>query len=198
LNYTNALKLQSYGEKNLLAALQALMIYTIILIFPSKNQNAIPSVEPSVFVGLQQVVYYTAVTGLILQEETEHTVPSWEAWTHVTSKRRVIFSLYMLHWAYSVYHGLPSFNCEELGFMPAPAAKFLWQASTKQQWEVLYRRWLIQWGGREYMQREFHDIKPGIILDQRTQMWLEDADELGILFLSICEYFCSPRTGAQY
>jgi hypothetical protein len=94
----------------------------------------------------------------------------------------------MLHWAYSVYHGLPSFDCHDLGFMPAPAAKFLWQANTKKQWEAFYKRWLIQWNGREYLQNEFEDVKPGVILARRTQMWLEDADELGILFLSICGY----------
>ena len=186
---SNISQLQTYNETDLLAALQALTIYTIILIFPTKDQNAIPSVDPSVFIGLQQVVYYTAGTGLMLQEETDHAVPPWDAWVHVTSKRRVIFTLYMLHWAYSVYHHLPSFNCDELGFMPAPAAKYLWQANTKQQWEGLYKRWLVQWDGQEYFQKEFLYVKPGLALDQRTQMWLEDADELGILFLSICKSF---------
>jgi hypothetical protein len=182
------LQLETYDETDLLAALQALTIYTIMLIFPTKAQSAIPSVDPSVFVGLQQVAYYTAGTGLILQEETDHDVPSWDAWIHVTSKRRVIFTLYMLHWAYSVYHRLSSFNCDELGFMPAPAAKYLWQATTKQQWEELYKRWLVQWDGHEYLQKEFLYVKPGPALDRRTQMWLEDADELGVLFLSICEF----------
>lgn len=182
-------QLQTYDEANLVAALQALTIYTLILIFLTRDQSAIPSVDPSVFVGLQQVVYYTAGTGMVLQEEADHVVPSWDAWVHVTSKRRVIFTLYMLHWAYSVYHRVPSFNCDELGFMPVPAAKFLWQASTKGQWELLYKRWLAQWDGHEYIQREFLFIKPGIALDQRTQMWLEDADELGVLFLSICKSY---------
>lgn len=165
------------------------MIYTIILIFPSHDQHAIPFVDPSIFIGLQQVVYYTVGTGLILQEETDHTMPSWDAWIHVTSKRRVILSFYLLHWAYSVYHRLPSFNCDELGSMPAPAAKFLWQASTKKEWESLYKRWLVQSDGLEYIQKEFLYVKPGLTLDRRTQMWLEDADELGVLFLSICDYY---------
>ncbi|KAG0649493.1 Ergochrome cluster transcriptional regulator [Hyphodiscus hymeniophilus] len=141
--------IQTYDEATLVAALQALIIYTILLIFPSHDQHAVPSIDPSIFIGLQQVVYFTAGTGITLQEETDHVVPSWDAWIHVTSKRRVIFSLYLLHWAYSVHHRLPSFNCDELGFMPAPAAKFLWQASTKSDWERLYKRWLAQWDGCE-------------------------------------------------
>ena len=162
------------------------MIYTIILIFPSKEQNTIPDVDPSVFSALQQTVYYAAGTGLVLQEETNLEVPSWEAWIHANSKRRVITTLYMLHWAYSVYHGRPSFDCHELGFMPATAAKFLWQATTRQQWNAFYNRWLAQWDGRVYLQKEFQDIMPGVILDRRTQMWLEDADELGMLMVSLC------------
>jgi hypothetical protein len=184
--FTNLSQLQSYDERNLVAALQALMIYTILLIFPSHDQNAIPSVDPSILIGIQQVVYYTAGTGVTLQEETDHITPSLIAWIHVSSKRRAIFSLYLLHWAYSVYHRLPSFNCDELGGMPAPAAKFLWQAGSKEEWERLYKRWLFQWDGREYLKREFTYIKSGLNLDRRTQLWLENTDELGVLMLSIC------------
>jgi hypothetical protein len=35
------------------------------------------------------------------------------------------------------------------------------------------------------MQWEFMYIKPGVALDDRTERWLEDADEFGILFMSI-------------
>ncbi len=175
-----------YHETDALAALQAVLVYSIMLVFPSRNQNAIPLLDPSIFAKIRQMVYQTASSGMVLQEETEHGIPSWEAWIHITSKRRVVFTLYMLHWSYSVYHRLQSFNCEELGYMPAPAPKFLWNATSREQWEGLYKRWLTQWDGREYMQYEFDHVRPGVILDRRTDMWLEDADELGILFSSIC------------
>lgn len=71
--------------------------------------------------------------------------------------------------------------------MPAPCAKFLWEAKSKDQWEVLYKKWLAQWDGCEYLQYEFGNIKPGVMLDERAQKWLEDADELGVLFSSICK-----------
>lgn len=134
------------------------------------------------------MVWHTASTGLVLQEETDHGVPSYDAWIHITSKRRAVFSLYMLHWSYSVYHRLQSFNCSELGFMPAPAAKFLWEAKSPEDWEHLYKKWLAQWDGQEFLQHEFTFVKPGVMLDERTQMWLEDADELGILFSAICRF----------
>jgi hypothetical protein len=156
--------------------------------FPTKNQIAIPTIDPSLFSGILQIVYHTVNTGLVLQEETDHTVPSWEAWVHITSKRRAVFSLYLVHWSYSVYHRLQSFNCSELGFMPAPAPRFLWEARSAEQWEVLYKNWLVQWDGNEFMHHEFSRVKPGVMLDERTHMWLEDADEFGILFSSMRMY----------
>jgi hypothetical protein len=177
------------NEPDLLAAIQALVIYTVMLLFPAHAQASIAPVAPSVFASLQKVVYYVASTGLVLQEEREHVRPSWDSWIYVTSKRRAVFSLYLLHWAYSVYNGLPSFNCAELGFMPAPAPKFLWEAASREVWEAYYIRWLAQWGGEEYMMREFQgvEVRQGPTVDARTELWLEDADELGIMFFSIGE-----------
>lgn len=176
---------QILDEASLLAALQALVMYTIILLFPSRVQTSVSSVDQSVFASLQKVVYHIVGTGLVLEEEKGHTRPTWEAWIHVTAKRRAILTLYLLHWSYSVYNCLPSFDCAELGFMPAPAPKVLWQASRKEQWETMYNRWLAQWNGNEYMMREFGAIEPGPVVNPRAELWLEDADELGILFFSI-------------
>lgn len=163
-----------------------------MLVFPTKTQLAIPQVDESIFSSVLQIVYYTAKSGLMLQEETDHAIPSWKAWIHITSKRRAVFALYLLHWSYSVYHKVQSFDCSELGFMPAPCAKFLWEAKSKEQWEVLYKKWLAQWDGCEYLQYEFCHIKPGVMLNERAQRWLEDADELGVLFSSICKHFAFP------
>lgn len=172
-------------EKHLLAALQALVMYTVILMYPGKDQMSVSLVDPAIFLCLQRVVSYVAKTGLLLAEERDSRRPSWESWIHVTAKRRAVFSLYLLHWSYSVYHGLESFACSQLGFMPAPAPKFLWQAETRAKWEELYARWLDQWEENPYMMREFSALRPGTALERRTEKWLEDADELGILFFSI-------------
>ncbi|KAF2495607.1 hypothetical protein BU16DRAFT_510534 [Lophium mytilinum] len=180
-------KYRTMDEPNLLAAIQALVLYTVMLLFPSHSQASLSPVAPAVFASIQKVVYYVASTGLVLPEERDHIRPSWDSWIYVTSKRRAVFSLYLLHWSYSVYNGLPSFNCAELGFMPAPAPKFLWEAASRDVWEAYYIRWLAQWSGEEYMMREFQDVetRQGPTVDTRTGLWLEDADELGILFFSI-------------
>ncbi|KAH6722103.1 C6 finger domain-containing protein [Leptodontidium sp. MPI-SDFR-AT-0119] len=176
---------KTYDETESLAALQAITIYAIMLAFPAKDQKSIPFLDTALFSEIQQVVRHTALSGMVLQEENENIMPSWEAWVHVTSKRRAVLTLYLLHWAYSVYHHVPSFNCDELAYIPAPAPKYLWQATSEGQWEELYVRWLAQWQGRQYLQHEFISVAPGPFLDERTQMWLEDTDEFGILFLSI-------------
>jgi hypothetical protein len=157
----------------------------MLLLFPSKNHYSVELLEDDVFSQIRNLVYYVAGTGLILQNEMDHVRPSWEAWIQVTSKRRALLALYLIHWSYSVYHCLPSFNCRDLGFMPAPAAKYLWQASERKQWESLYNRWLVQWDGSEYYQWEFHNVSTGVRMNPRAEMWLEDADEFGILFASI-------------
>jgi hypothetical protein len=75
--------------------------------------------------------------------------------------------------------------------MPAPAAKYLWQAKNEQEWDFLYEVWLREWGqvGRcGYLQGEFWMVNEGIKVDERTEMWIEEADEFGMMFLGICEF----------
>ncbi|KAF1811539.1 hypothetical protein P152DRAFT_467154 [Eremomyces bilateralis CBS 781.70] len=176
---------QALTEDNLIPALQALVIYTIILLFPSKSQRSVTLLPESLFRDLRNVVYHSVTTGLILPEESTHERPTWSSWIHVSSKRRAIFALYLIHWSYSVYHCLPSYDCKDLGMMPAPAAGYLWHARNQEEWEKLYLKWLVMWDGKEYMQWEYFTIQSGVGLDGRAQLWLEDADEFGIMFMSI-------------
>ncbi|KAH7075053.1 hypothetical protein FB567DRAFT_596995 [Paraphoma chrysanthemicola] len=176
---------RSYDERNLLSALQAVTMYVIMLMYPGYSQIGVSLIDPAIFLCLQRLVSYVAKTGLVLAEERMNVGLSWESWVHVTSKRTTVFSLYLLHWGYAVYHDLESFACSQLGFMPAPAAKFLWHASTRGEWEVLYQRWLEQWCGEPLTMHELAKVDVGTGLDRRVEMWLEDADELGIMFFGI-------------
>jgi len=176
---------RSMDDRHLIATLQALIMYTLIIMFPARGQMSVAIVDPAVFLCLQRVVNYVAKTGLFLKEEMDCVQPSWESWVHVTAKRRALLTLYLVHWSYSVYHDLESFACHQLGFMPAPAPKFLWEAETREKWTNLYSPWLAQWDDQPYMMSEFASIRPGTGLDPRSEKWLEDADELGNLFFSI-------------
>lgn len=164
-----------------------MVIYTILLVFPRKTQSSVSLLPEALFRSLRDVVFYAAATGLMLPEETTCERPDWKSWINITSKRRSVFALYLIHWAYSVHHSLPSYDCRDLGMMPAPAAKYLWQTESQEQWEKLYLKWLVMWDGRQYMQWEYFTIGPGVALDKRAELWLEDADEYGIMFMSIGE-----------
>ena len=70
--------------------------------------------------------------------------------------------------------------------MPAPAGKVLWTARTQQEWEGAYDRWLGRWAGQSiYKMQELIQINPGPELDPRTEMWLEEADEFGMMLMAI-------------
>ncbi|OJJ97799.1 hypothetical protein ASPACDRAFT_45097 [Aspergillus aculeatus ATCC 16872] len=186
LNEANSLlnKLDDLDETALLAILQAIVIYLIILRFPGESSR--PTLPPPTLLHkIQELANHAANMGLFLQEEREAMRPTWTAWVHVTSKRRAVLSLYLLHWALSVFHNAPPLDCRQVGFMPAPAAKILWQAKSEQEWNSLYIRWLARWDGHGYIQGEFDQIRPGIKMEERAEKWLEEADEFGMIMMSI-------------
>ncbi|KAK6082880.1 C6 finger domain containing protein [Seiridium cupressi] len=187
-------KYRSYDQPTLLAALQAIIIYLLLLIFPTPNQTSQSLVAPSLFNQVQTLGYFVASTGLILHEESTRAQPVWAIWSHVEAKRRSMCSLYLVHWAYSVYHSQVRFDCgRELARMPGPGAKFLWNATDEQSWNTLYTRWLAQWDeGRDFMFAEFVGIDPEVVMNRRAEIWLEDADELGFLMLSLATPYHEP------
>lgn len=122
----------------------------ILLLFPDPGQTSQSPIPSTLFTQIQTMSYYVASTGLVLQEESTHIRPPWQIWAHVEAKRRSMCSLYLLHWAYSVYHGEVNFDCRELSRMPGPGAKFLWHATDENNWNSLYTRWLAQWDGQDF------------------------------------------------
>ncbi|EPE30857.1 C6 finger-containing protein [Glarea lozoyensis ATCC 20868] len=173
-------------QETLSASVQALVIYLLLLMFPTtKTTSEVSFLDPYIFVKITNIAYYLAINGLILTEERKHTMPKWEDWINVNMKRRAALSIYLLNWCYSVYHCLPAIACDELAFLPAPTAKVLWQARSEEEWRFLYARWLKNWDRCGYLQGEFLLIEQGIQMDERSEMWLEETDELGIMFMGI-------------
>ncbi|KAI0187584.1 hypothetical protein EV127DRAFT_436230 [Xylaria flabelliformis] len=178
-------KYRTYDAPTLLAAMQSLMILLILLLFPSNRQGTMSVIPGHIFTAVKQMADYVLSTGMLLHEEASHVCPPWRIWAHIEAKRRTVVSIYFFHWAYSVYHGQRHFNCLQLGRMLAPGPKWLWQARDEKTWTNLYGRWLAQWDGKELIQAEFFLVENGPVMDSRVEMWLEDADELGILIMSI-------------
>jgi len=154
-------------------------------------------VDMAILSNLQQLVNYIGSLGLVLVEETEHSRPDWESWINMTSRRRAIFILYLIHWALSAYYGLPSFDCQELKYMLAPAPKPLWQAENRDEWESQYSQWLVEWEGLEYLHGEIAEIGECILMDARSDRWLRDADEMGLLVMALGEIIDSERKKDQ-
>lgn len=176
----------TYDDKTLIAAFQALVIYSIILLFPRPQKSTSSNLTLRIMVNLQEVGYHVGQTGLMLSSEYAHVRPTWEAWTLVSAKRRTMSALYCLEWIYAMMNKLPTFPCTELGFMPAVSSKALWDARTNGEWEMTYNRWLSRWTvGGGYLMRELMAVQPGPELDQRTEMWLEEVDEFGMMYMSL-------------
>jgi hypothetical protein len=151
----------------------------------------------AILTNVQLLVNYAGSLGLVLKEETEHSRPTWESWINITSRRRATFTLYLIHWALSAYYGLPSFDCQELRYMLAPASKQLWQAESRQEWESLYNHWLAEWDRDEYLHGEIAMMKEDILLDRRGEKWLAEADEFGLLIMALGEMVNMERGPAS-
>ncbi|KAI1758135.1 hypothetical protein F4782DRAFT_476710 [Xylaria castorea] len=178
-------KYRTYEAPTLLAAMQSLLILLILLLFPSNRQGTMSVIPGPIFAAVKEMADYVLSTGMLLHEEASHVCPPWRIWAHIEAKRRTLVSIYFFHWAYSAYNRERHFNCLQLGRMLAPGPKWLWQARDEKTWINLYSRWLAQWNSRELIQAEFYLVEKGPVMDSRVEMWLEDADELGILMMTI-------------
>ncbi|KAH7313545.1 hypothetical protein B0I35DRAFT_275267 [Stachybotrys elegans] len=174
----------SFDAATQTAALQAMAIYAIIILSPSKGWISGAYVDLSIFLRLRSLVQQVVAKDLFLEERAEQQL-SWAAWIDITSKRRAILTLYLLEFACALYQGVSSYDCVDLSPMPAPAAKVLWQATTEDQWNRLYRKWLERWAGQPYMQAEFFRVKPGIAMNARAERWFAEADEFGFIMVGI-------------
>ena len=63
----------------MLAALQAAVIYNIMLLFPSADMKSLPELDASIFTSLKSIISLTASSGLVLFEEASSTPPDWNA-----------------------------------------------------------------------------------------------------------------------
>jgi hypothetical protein len=158
----------------------------MILLFFGRVEHPIVShpTDAELLVEIWDVKHRLASTGLFLDEESKQIVPCWTNWAIVSAKRRTILALHHLEWAWSLLHGYPGLACFELGPLPAPAAGYLWREQSEKEWEHLYNQWLSRWKGDGYKLGELFRIKPGVEMDERSEMWLTEVDEFGMMVMS--------------
>lgn len=176
----------SYGELDLLATAQSLLILLILLFFGSSNKQSPPVIHPTdakLLVQVWDVSQAVAATGLFLDEESRNVTPFWREWAIVSAKRRTILALHHVEWAWSLLHGYPVLTCFELGPLPAPSPGFLWREESEARWDKLYRMWLRRWSTRSYKMVELFRAGSGDGLGVRGERWLAEADEFGAMVL---------------
>jgi hypothetical protein len=157
----------------------------IILFFGDvQNPVVLHPTDAELIVEMWNVKHHLASTGLFLDEESKHNAPCWREWTVVSAKRRTILALHHLEWAWSLLYGYPPLACFELGPLPAPAAGYLWRERSEKEWRRQYRKWLSRWGEGGYKLGELFSIKPGGEMDARSEMWLAEVDEFGMMVMS--------------
>lgn len=182
---TNLAQKTQKAAEDLLASAQAFVIYAILCLFPDEGSMRPEINEEQLILDISEFSLQLASSGLALHEETaDGQTPQWHDWAIISAKRRTILTIYMLTWGWSVLRNYPSFYCHELQLMFAPSPKALWQAQTEIEWLSLYRKWQQRWNGDGYRIGELLSILPNQMIDRRTEDWLEEVDEFGMLLMS--------------
>jgi hypothetical protein len=140
--------------------------------------------DAQLLIEMWDVKHRLAETGLFLEEEINHTLPSWDKWAIFSAKRRTILGLHHLEWAWSQLHGYPILTCFELAPLPAPAATYLWREQDEKGWNNRYSKWLSKWNKGSYKMAELFNIDPGWNLNVRGEMWLAEVDEFGMMLMA--------------
>ncbi len=134
----------TYSDSTLLSAMQSVRILLIVLVF--NTECPLPSHQTApLLIDVWEMKHRLAKRGLFLEQELQHGVPPWQEWAFMSARRTTIMALHHLEWAWSLANGYPELLCFELGPLPAPAAKHLWQADDESRWQQLYKAWLENW-----------------------------------------------------
>ncbi|KAL7621468.1 hypothetical protein AAE478_008791 [Parahypoxylon ruwenzoriense] len=180
---------ETYDDLNSLAALQAYLIYSMVLFF-QLGQHSNPFLRQAMM-NLQEIACSSCRRGLTCLAEQQRSRPGWEAWIVAEAKRRTIFTMYLFDSVLSVQDGLPTFLGTELQGLLAPASKSLWQAQDRYEWETLYNIHLAEWSDEGLRIDELWPVPAD--LDEadvakrsnRVDRWLEDLDEYGTMLYAV-------------
>lgn len=173
----------------MLAAFQAFLIYAMSL-FYKLGQGSHGSVREAMM-NLQDLAGLSCRQGLVCNEELQRVRPSWEAWIIAEAKRRTLFTMYLFDGVLSSIDGLPTYLGTELQGLSAPASKDLWEADTRDLWEISYSLHLADWPTGQLRIDELwpmsEDADESATLDRRNRVdrWLEDVDSYGMMLYAV-------------
>ncbi|KAL3483390.1 hypothetical protein BJX62DRAFT_244955 [Aspergillus germanicus] len=175
----------TYNTPDLLAALQSLLILLIILFFCIGEDRGLEDpTDAQTLIEVWEVKSRLAATGLFIEPTQPNGLPSYSDWALVSTKQRTIHSLHHLDFVWSVLRGYPILLCWELGPLPAPPPRYLWEVGDEETWKRMYARFLQQWRDGPYLMSEMFAMNGEAPLDSRAERWLAEADEFGMMLMA--------------
>jgi hypothetical protein len=157
------------------------------------------AIDPDIMMKLQDVAGDVVSQGTLCFAEAEGTRPDWESWIVAAAKRRTLFTTSLFDNLVNFTLGSPSFAAVELASLPAPAAKVLWNARTRQDWNQAYNYQLAQGDDSQLL---ISDLWPQSAenfqaLQPKIGRWLSTVDEFGMMIYSVTThtYMNDPSLG---
>ncbi|KAL2128359.1 hypothetical protein VTI74DRAFT_9287 [Chaetomium olivicolor] len=179
----------TYDDMTLLAAFQAYLVY-ILVFYYRLGRDADPFLRQAIM-NLQEIACSCSARGLLCSAEQHGARPRWETWIVAETKRRTLFTMYLLDNMLTAKDGLPTFLGTELRGLPAPASKYLWQARARDEWEKAYNLHLAEWpeGGLciDDLWGIPADMDEASVVERRRRVdqWLEGVDEFGTMMYAV-------------
>ncbi|KAF4609814.1 hypothetical protein G7Y89_g15809 [Cudoniella acicularis] len=171
-----------YGQTDLLAALQASLIYSIIIYLDSNT--TVKYAVQLVLGQLQEMAYHLLITIAFPKARPSGTVPDQESWVITSAAHRTVLAIYVFDCVICFLSRIPVYSCDELDFIPAPACRRLWEAREYETWREEYVNWLKMWEGREVVMGELLNRPAESYAYNRVEKWLSEADEFGMLIFT--------------
>lgn len=178
----------NYDDTKLFAAFQASLVYCMVLFF-RLNEDSL-HFRRQAMMDLQTLACSSSRGGLVCVAESTSAHPQWETWIIAEAKRRTLFTMYLFDSLLSAEEGVPTLIGTELAGLPGPAARQLWTASSRKDWETAYNMYRSEWV-QGFCIDELWPVPPNLdpsgILARRSRVdrWLEDVDEFGTMLYAV-------------
>ena len=178
-----------YDSMKSLAAFQAYLVYAMTLFFQFDNLQTSGLHEP--VVNLQQMASSSVRQGVVTPAEFDHSRPAFTSWIVAEAKRRTLYTMYLFDNLLCVTDNMPVFIGTELRGLPAPASKYLWRATSEEEWKSSYNSFLSQWDRSGLRIDEVWPLPPSLsqheVLEQRRRIdqWAEGVDEYGTMLCAV-------------
>ncbi|KAJ6000009.1 hypothetical protein N7481_000418 [Penicillium waksmanii] len=180
---------ETYDNMSLLAAFQAYLIYSMVLYF--RLDVARDHSLRHTMITLQELAHASCKGGLVCATDQARTRPRWEEWIITEAKRRTLYMMYLFDSVISTQENVPTYLGTELQGLPAPAARMIWEAGTRSDWEQAYNLFLAEWMEPSLAIDELWPIPVELneveIAKRRSRVdhWLEDIDGFGTMLYAV-------------